>query len=108
MPVRKVQFWNGGLWRQRRRINDPRVRNKFLESTKKALAQLLPPETVQIAIPKQREQHLLLEHWLRRRCEANSFVSSQFKNLFRVRHVGQVEQFKKAIHRVAICKIVES
>src|SRR5262245_48634890 len=105
MPIRQIQLRDGTVRRQRCRIDNPRVRNEFQQPLKKLLAELLPPELAEIAVPEQRKQHFFLECGFGRRSEENSFLTGEFKNCFGVRHIGQIEQLEETINRVAVVEI---
>src|ERR1043166_5210524 len=50
-PVGQIQLRNGGVRRQRRRIQHPRIRRHFQQALKKIFAEILAPEITQVPIP---------------------------------------------------------
>ena len=93
--------------RQRCRIHDPGVGRDFLEAVEEGVAQFLPPEVAQVAVPEQREEQLLLEDWFGRRGQADALLARSREEFLRHGHVRQVEQLEEAIDRVAIRHAVE-
>ena len=67
MPVGEIQFRNGGLRRHGLGVHQPCVRQGLQEPLEETLAEFLPPEPVQIAVPQQRKQHFFLKNRLGRR-----------------------------------------
>ena len=101
-PVGQVQFGNGPLRRQRRGVHHPGVRDQFAAGGRRK-----PPP-----VPAARRSadcgsttsansifssNIGLGGGVRRIC----FASAMSNIVFAVRDVGQVEQFKKTINRVA-------
>ena len=62
-----LEAWDDGMLRQRRRVEDPGVRNNRLERTKVFVAQLASPVFVQWLKPEKGKPHFLLEIGLERR-----------------------------------------
>ena len=102
LPIREVQLGDGGVRGQRSGVNDPGIRSQAQQPIKETLAQFLAPEALQVPVPQERKEHLLLEERLRRRGQADPFCGRQVEQGFRAGHISEVKQLKEAIDRVAI------
>ena len=93
---------------ERRRIQNPGVRNELPQPMEEAFAQFLPPKAVKISIPQQRKEHLFFKNHLRWRGQKNVLLASEGEDLLPVGHIRQIEHLEEAIHRIAFGKISEA
>jgi len=61
---------------------------------------------LQVPVPQQREEHLLLKHRLGAASGEFSFPP-QVQKFFGIGNIGQIEQLEETINCVAVGKIVE-
>src|SRR5687767_5397020 len=95
------------MWWKRSWVDDPCVGNNLLQPFQKTFSEFLAPESAQVAIPQKREQQFFFENCFWRRCHADFLIRGQIENLFRIRNIRHIEQFKKPINRVAIFEIAK-
>src|SRR5438067_1250708 len=83
--------------RKGRRINQPGIGRQLFHPLKKGSAKFPPPESFEVAIPKEGEKHFLFEQRLGRRSQTDLFRSRELEDLRRVRDIGEIEKLKEAI-----------
>src|SRR3569623_1386981 len=90
-PVVNFEPWNDGVLRQRRRIEQPGVRNNPLQLHKIFVAELTPPELLQRLEPEQRKPHLLLQVGLEGRRNMRRSISGCLQQALNVWNVTEIE-----------------
>ena len=85
--------------RQGRRINQPRIRNDFLQTSILVFRQLTAPQITQRSQPKHRQPRFFLEPRFGRRRHRDRAGRHRIQQRSHRRHLREVKQFKKTINR---------